>query len=131
MYTLVSRGNVFTCTSVRAAILKNLKFISTITVFKLTDKSWLTPPLRRRGPGRSAGRTVPFSPTQSGAGDRRNVSILGSVQRSHQRALIRGPYGKFVRGIITPQCFNKGYQIIHFWKQEFNRYMMVCSLSKK
>ena len=25
MYTHVSRGNVFTCTSVRAAILKNLK----------------------------------------------------------------------------------------------------------
>ena len=25
MYTQVSRGNVFTCTSVRAAILKNLK----------------------------------------------------------------------------------------------------------
>ena len=41
---------------------------------------------------------------------------------------LRGPFGRFVE---WHHSLIKCYQIIHFWKLELNRYMMVCSRSKK
>ena len=38
---------------------------------------------------------------------------------------VRSMASKFHNAVI------KGYQMIHFWKLEFNRNTMVCSLSKK
>ena len=40
-------------------------------------------------------------------------------------------YEDHLHGIITPQCLDKMLSNNTFWKLEFNRYMMVCSLSKK